>query len=85
MKVNWTVRLKNKSFWIAIVPALIILIQAVANVFGFTIDLGEIGNKILTVIESVFVILAILGIVNDPTTAGFISDSDRAMLYDEPK
>ena len=85
MKVNWTVRLKNKSFWIAIVPALIILIQAVANVFGFTVDLGEIGNKILTVIESVFVILAILGIVNDPTTAGFISDSDRAMLYDEPK
>ena len=32
----------------------------------------------------VFIILTILGIINDPTTNG-ISDSDLAMTYEEPK
>ena len=83
MKVNWKVRIRNKQFWISIIPATILLIQAVANVFGFVIDLGELGNNLLDVINSVFVVLAILGVVNDPTTAG-LNDSDRAMGYNEP-
>lgn len=81
--INWTVRLKNKAFWVAVIPAVLMLIQAVAAVFGFTLDLGEIGNKLLTVVEAVFLVLGIVGIVNDPTTAGF-NDSVRAMGYNEP-
>lgn len=81
--INWTVRLKNKAFWVAVIPAVLMLIQAVAAVFGFTMDLGEIGNKLLTVVEAVFLVLGIVGIVNDPTTAGF-NDSVRAMGYNEP-
>lgn len=84
MNINWTVRIKNKNFWIAIIPAVILLIQVVANLFGFTLDLGDLGNKLLAVVEAVFVVLAILGIVVDPTTAG-VGDSDRAMEYTEPK
>jgi phi LC3 family holin len=53
-------------------------------VFGFTIDLGDLGNRLLDVIESVFVVLAILGIVTDPTTKG-ISDSEQALTYTKPK
>jgi phi LC3 family holin len=84
MKINWLVRIKNKAFWVAIIPAVILLIQSVAYVFGFTIDLGDLGNRLLDVIEAVFVVLAILGIVTDPTTAG-ISDSEQALTYTKPK
>ena len=60
MKINWIVRIKNKVFWIAFIPAVLILVQAIANVFGLTIDLGDLGNKLLAVVEAVFVLLAIL-------------------------
>lgn len=81
--INWKVRIKNKNFWLAFIPAIMVLIHTVAAVFGFTLDLTELGNKLLGVVEAVFVVLAILGIVNDPTTAG-VGDSDRAMTYDRP-
>lgn len=83
MKVNWTVRLKNKTFWITIIPAVLLLIQVIAGVFGFTLDLGELGNKLLDVVNAVFSILVILGVVTDPTTTG-VSDSTRALNYTEP-
>lgn len=84
MKINWLVRIKNKNFWLAIIPALLLLIQVVAAVFGIQLDLGDIGNKLLAVVNAVFGVLAILGIVTDPTTKG-ISDSAQAMTYDKPK
>ena len=84
MKINWLVRIKNKAFWLAFVPAVLLLIQTVAALFGFQIDLGEIGDKILAVVNAVFVVLAILGIVTDPTTEG-VSDSEQAMTYNAPK
>lgn len=84
MKINWTVRLKNKAFWIAIIPAILLLIQVVAAVFGFELDLGDLGNKLLAVVNAAFAVLSILGIVTDHTTAG-LSDSDNALTYTEPK
>lgn len=83
MNINWIVRIKNKEFWLTMIPAVILLIQVVASVFGFTINLGELGNKLLAVVNAVFTILAILGIVVDPTTKG-MSDSTRALTYDKP-
>lgn len=82
--INWTVRIKNKAFWIALVPAVLLLIQVVAAVFGITIDLGDMGNKLLAVVNAVFAVLAILGVVTDPTTNG-ITDSKQALEYTEPK
>lgn len=82
--INWTVRIKNKTFWVALIPAVLLLIQAVASVFGLAVDLSDLGSKLLAVVEALFVVLTILGIVTDPTTAG-ISDSAQAMTYDTPK
>ncbi len=84
MMINWIVRIKNKQFWLALIPMLLLLIQTVAAVFGYTLDFGELGNKLIAVVEVVFSLLALLGIVNDPTTAT-LSDSKLAMTYDEPK
>ena len=83
MNINWTVRIKNKMFWLTIIPAVLLVIQSVAAVFGFTIDLGDLGNKLVAVVEAVFIVLGILGIVIDPTTSG-ASDSERAMTYTQP-
>lgn len=84
MKINWTVRLKSKNFWLAIIPAVLLLIQVVAAVFGFALDLGDLGNKLLAVVNAAFAVLAILGIVVDPTTEG-VGDSTQALTYTEPK
>lgn len=82
--INWKVRLRNKNFWITIIPALLLLAQVVASVFGYTLDLGELGGKLLAVVNAVFAVLTILGIVTDPTTEG-VSDSALAMTYKTPK
>ncbi len=84
MKINWTVRLKSKTFWLAMIPALILLVQVAAAVFGLELDLGDLGNKLLAVVNALFSVLTILGVVTDPTTAG-LSDSKQALTYIEPK
>ena len=82
--INWTVRIKNKNFWLAIIPAVVLLAQAMAAVFGISLELGGIGDKLVAVVNAAFCVLAILGVVNDPTTDG-LGDSRQAMGYDWPK
>lgn len=82
--INWQVRIKNKNFWLTFIPAVLLLIQVIAAVFGFTLDLGDLGNRLLDVVNAAFSVLVILGIVNDPTTEG-VSDSEQALTYTEPK
>lgn len=84
MIVNWKVRVRNKNFWLALIPAVLLLIQVVAAVFNFTLDLGDLGNKLVAIVNALFAVLSIIGVVNDPTTAGF-NDSKLAMTYEEPK
>ena len=79
--INWKVRIKNKNFWIALIPAVLLLVQVIAAVFGYTLDLGELGDKLLAVVNALFAVLTILGIVTDPTTAG-IGDSKQALTYE---
>ena len=84
MNINWIVRIKNKTFWLALIPAVLLLIQVVAAVFGFTLDLGDLGDKLIAVVNALFAVLVILGIVTDPTTNG-VGDSVQALTYTEPK
>lgn len=83
MNINWIVRIKNKQFWLAVIPAIALVVQAVAAVFGYTFDFGTLVGKLLAVVDAVFALLVILGIVVDPTTAG-VGDSERAMGYNVP-
>ena len=84
MKINWTVRFKNKTFWLALVPAVLLLVQVVAAVFGIDLNLDALGDKLLAVVNALFAVLTIRGVVTDPATVG-ISDSRQAMEYDKPK
>lgn len=81
--INWKIRLMNKQFWLSLIPALALTAQAVAAVFGWEIDLTTAVGKLLTVVNTVFALLVVLGIVVDPTTEG-VGDSERALSYNEP-
>ena len=82
--INWKVRMRNKTFWLSLIPAVLLLAQVAAAVFGVNLDLGDLGNRLLAVVNALFAVLTILGVVNDPTTAG-VSDSSSALTYDKPK
>jgi len=81
--INWKIRLVNKQFWLSLIPALALAAQAVAAVFGWEIDLTTVVGRLLTVVNTVFALLVVLGIVVDPTTEG-IGDSERALGYEKP-
>ena len=82
-EINWKVRIKNKIFWIALIPAVLLLVQTVCSVFGIELDFGSLQDKLIALVNALFAVLAILGIVADPTTEG-LYDSKRAMTYEEP-
>ena len=84
MSINWKVRVRNKAFWVALIPAVLLLAQQVAGIFGIALDFGGLKDQLTAIVGTVFAILAILGIVADPTTAG-VGDSEQAMTYTEPK
>lgn len=81
--INWKVRIKNKLFWMTIIPAAFVLVQMVLAIFGISVDFAELQGKILGAVDALFVVLAILGIVTDQTTKG-VGDSARAMYYEVP-
>ncbi len=84
MSINWKVRIKNKTFWFSLIPTVLVLIQLVMKTFGVELDFGEVGNNLIAIVNTVFVLLGILGVVVDPTTAG-VADSSQAMTYEKPK
>lgn len=84
MKINFAVRAKNKTFWLSLVPAALLLFQTLAAVFGIPTDFGDIGQRLTAAINALFAVLTLVGVVADPTTKGF-SDSERAMSYTQPQ
>ena len=79
--INFTARIKNKTFWLTLIPAVLLLAQVVAAPFGYQWDFGVLNEQLAAIINALFAVLAILGIV---TTAG-VGDSAQALTYTEPK
>lgn len=84
MKINWKVRVKNKLFWLSIIPAALLVVQTVATPFGYEWDFVVLNQQLAAVVNAVFAVLSILGVVTDPTTDG-VGDSYQAMAYTAPK
>lgn len=80
--INWKIRIKNKTFWLTLVPAVLLLVQAVSAPFGYTWDFVVLNQQLAAIINALFAVLAILGVVTDPTTKG-VGDSERALMYDD--
>lgn len=76
MKINWSLRLQSKYFWVALISLIVLLTQQLGfNIFPKNWE--EVLNTVLS-------ILILLGVINDPTTAG-LNDSEQAMDYLVPK
>jgi len=82
--INWRVRIKNKAFWLALIPAALLLVQVVLAPFGYQWDYGVLNQQLAAIINALFAVLSIVGVVNDPTTTG-VSDSAQALKYTRPK
>lgn len=82
--INWKVRLKNKTFWLTAVPAVLLLASQVLRLFGVEWDYSGLAEQLTAIVGTSFAILALLGVVNDPTTQG-VADSEQAMTYEAPK
>lgn len=82
--INWKIRMQNKTFWLALVPAFLLLIQAVAQVFNVSLDFTNLNKDLLGVVNALFTVLAIVGVVADPTTKG-VGDSTQVLTYSKPK
>ena len=81
--INWKVRIKNKQWWLYMIPAVLILINAVAKVFGYDLDFSILGEQLETVIRAAFTLLALLGVISDPTTKGY-KDGELGSRYISP-
>ena len=81
--INVIVRIKNRTFWLALIPAVLLLIQVVAAPFGYQWDFVALNRQLADIVNALFAVLAIVGVVVDPTTKGF-GDSERAMTYTKP-
>ena len=82
--INWKARLRNKNFWLALVPAVLLLVQVCAAPFGYAWDFAVLNAQLAAIVNALFAVLAILGIVADPTTKG-MGDSEQALSYEKPK
>ena len=82
MKINWKVRLQHKTFWVALIALLIVLANQIAGIFN--VDITIYNEQVTAITETVLGILALLGIIIDPTTSG-TSDSYQVMRYNKPK
>ena len=82
--INWRVRLKNKTFWLTAVPAVLLLASQVLKLFGVEWDYTGLAEQLTAIVGTIFAILALMGVVNDPTTQG-VGDSRQALDYDRPK
>lgn len=81
MKMNWILRLQNKTTLTTLCIAIITAIYGIFAAVGFvpSITQEQATNLILTFIG----IATSIGIVVDPSTKGF-SDSNRVMGYNKP-
>lgn len=63
---------RNKTFYLTLISQILVAVQAVFVLFGkgYLLD-TVLQNKILAAANAVLVVLATLGVVNDPTTPGF--------------
>lgn len=84
MKINIPVRFKNPWFWVGLCGTILAAMGVSPEMFTSWDAVWEaVVNMVSNPYMLVSVVLAVLGVFVDPTTAG-IGDSDRAMSYKFP-
>lgn len=81
MKINWKVRLRNKTWLMSIIALVITFVYDLLAMLDIVPAVTE--DWLMSIVQTALTLLAGLGVLIDPTTPG-MGDSDRAMLYQEP-
>lgn len=81
MKINWKVRLRNKTWLAALLALIVSFVYDMLAMWEIVPPVTQ--DWVMSLVQTVLTVLAMLGVVIDPTTQG-VADSDRAMLYVEP-
>lgn len=81
MKINWKLRFKNPVTLISLLTLMVELIYQIFAILGIAPSIPE--NQVVQILTIFVNLLATMGILTDPTTKG-LSDSERAMGYEEP-
>lgn len=84
MRINWKVRVRNRQFWLGVVGALGALALSLADALGFGGSASPWVEAIEGAASAALTVLALLGVVVDPTTEG-MGDSRQALRYEKPK
>ncbi len=82
MKINWKLRLKNKTTFAALLACIVAFVYQMLSILGVTAPISE--DQVTQFAGLIVNILAALGVLIDPTTSG-TGDSQRALDYKEPK
>lgn len=82
MKINWKVRLQNKTWLLAMLAAVVGFVYQVCGLCGIMPPISE--DMATQAVGMLANILVALGIIVDPTTTG-VADSQQALKYDKPK
>ena len=82
MKLDWTVRFKNKTWLLAFLGTIVAFIYQILGMFNIVPPISE--ANVTQIIGIVVNLLVAVGVVLDPTTAG-VSDSQQALEYTEPR
>ena len=82
MKINWKVRIKNKTWLMAFAGAVLAFVYQILGMMGMAPAVSE--DSVVQVIGIAVNLLAALGVVQDPTTAG-LGDSQQALEYPAPR
>ncbi|MEX6346718.1 phage holin [Staphylococcus ureilyticus] len=80
--INWKVRFKKKSFWVAIISAIALFINNITQAFG--LDYSSQVEQGVSIVTSILTILAGVGVIVDPTTAK-LGDTGIAQTYSKPR
>ena len=81
MKINWKVRFKNKVWLTSFFAAILTFVYTMLGMFDIYPEITK--NDVGEVINSLLMFLALIGVIQDPTTTG-LSDSIRALAYEVP-
>ena len=81
MKINWTVRFKNKIWLGSFLSLIISFVYSLLGLFDIFPEVTQ--NNVLEMMNQVLKSLGLIGVLVDPTTAG-LGDSERALGYEEP-
>ena len=81
MKINWRVRLRNKTWLAAMAALLVSFAYSMLELLSVTPALEQ--SRVMELVKTLLTLLGLLGVVVDPTTAG-VGDSRLAMTYREP-